>query len=268
MAKIDPNAWMMTFSDLLNLLITFFVLLIAMSSMDNKKLKQVSGFFQGAVGVLEKTSSGVIKPGPASSSHSGMGGRPAVDTNIPATGPLGGSKVRSAAPDEKGDSNIPSKKHMALRGSATRLFKGQPYGWQDFARKVLEVIHDPDMNPYLRIKERPDGYEISLDKVDPFLPGSSRMNPRAVRYLLRVASLARICNCEVHIEGGFKDGEDYMNEDHPTIFHLGAKRAAVLAEFMQREGVPGMRLYPETVVYSRNRQVTFYFRTRRRTLGR
>ncbi len=44
--------WLMTFADVLTLLITFFVLLISMSSMDSKKLKQTSSFFMGAVGNL------------------------------------------------------------------------------------------------------------------------------------------------------------------------------------------------------------------------
>ena len=45
--------WLMTFADVLTLLITFFVLLISMSSMDSKKLKETSAFFIVAVGNLE-----------------------------------------------------------------------------------------------------------------------------------------------------------------------------------------------------------------------
>jgi flagellar motor protein MotB len=44
--------WLMTFADVLTLLITFFVLLISMSSMDSKALKETSAFFMGAVGNL------------------------------------------------------------------------------------------------------------------------------------------------------------------------------------------------------------------------
>ncbi len=50
--KVDTNAWMDTLSDLLFLLITFFVLLISMSSLDAKALKATFGFFDDAVGVL------------------------------------------------------------------------------------------------------------------------------------------------------------------------------------------------------------------------
>lgn len=61
--EIDKDAWMVTFGDLLQLLITFFVLLISMSSMDQKILTEMFSVFTGGLGVLgfaEKTS--VIPP--------------------------------------------------------------------------------------------------------------------------------------------------------------------------------------------------------------
>lgn len=45
--------WMSTFSDMMSLLLTFFVLLLSMASMDKKKIKQAIGSLQGALGVLE-----------------------------------------------------------------------------------------------------------------------------------------------------------------------------------------------------------------------
>lgn len=51
---LDPNCWMVTFSDLLGLLLTFFVLLFAMKSMDKGKLHEALGYFRGGgIGVLE-----------------------------------------------------------------------------------------------------------------------------------------------------------------------------------------------------------------------
>jgi chemotaxis protein MotB len=49
----DSSAWLVTFSDLIMLLLTFFVLLLTMSSMDTKKLKDTFAHFRGAPGVLE-----------------------------------------------------------------------------------------------------------------------------------------------------------------------------------------------------------------------
>lgn len=63
MAKKDKNIeyvmlpsktqWMVTFSDMITLLITFFVLLISMSSMDSKAMKEIFGFFNEVMGPLE-----------------------------------------------------------------------------------------------------------------------------------------------------------------------------------------------------------------------
>ncbi len=50
----DPNGWMLSFSDTLTNLLCFFVLLLTMSSMDAKALKETFGFFDAAVGALGK----------------------------------------------------------------------------------------------------------------------------------------------------------------------------------------------------------------------
>ncbi len=52
---IDPQGWMITFSDLLTLMLTFFVLLFSMSSLDAKALKELteSSSMAGGDGVLE-----------------------------------------------------------------------------------------------------------------------------------------------------------------------------------------------------------------------
>jgi chemotaxis protein MotB len=58
--EIDPNAWMVTFADLVMLLLTFFVLLLTMSSMDAKKLKNLMTHFNASTGVLELSGAGKV----------------------------------------------------------------------------------------------------------------------------------------------------------------------------------------------------------------
>jgi len=61
--EVDPNAWMATFSDLLSLLLTFFVLLFAMKSVDAGKLEETLGYFrQGGIGLLNPGSNMPILP--------------------------------------------------------------------------------------------------------------------------------------------------------------------------------------------------------------
>ena len=49
----DPDAWLVTFGDLITLLLTFFVLLLAMSSVDQKKLEEAFEHFGGKPFLLE-----------------------------------------------------------------------------------------------------------------------------------------------------------------------------------------------------------------------
>ena len=58
--KLDPNAWMVTFADLVMLLLTFFVLLLTMSSMDTKKLRNLMTHFRASTGVLELSGAGKV----------------------------------------------------------------------------------------------------------------------------------------------------------------------------------------------------------------
>lgn len=50
---LDPNGWMFTFSDMLNLLLTFFVMLLIMSSMDTQQILQSFGYLADDPSVLE-----------------------------------------------------------------------------------------------------------------------------------------------------------------------------------------------------------------------
>ena len=58
--KIDPNGWMLTFADLVMLLLTFFVLLLTMSSMDTKKLRNIMTHFRASTGVLDFAGAGKV----------------------------------------------------------------------------------------------------------------------------------------------------------------------------------------------------------------
>jgi len=61
----DPESWMGTFADLVSLMLTFFILLISMSTLDKTGLSDISTYFKRAVSVLnagEKTEMQMISP--------------------------------------------------------------------------------------------------------------------------------------------------------------------------------------------------------------
>jgi chemotaxis protein MotB len=60
--SIDTTAWMVTFGDLVTLLMTFFVLLLSMKAMDTKTLQSMFSIFEGGVGVMEFSDLAGVKP--------------------------------------------------------------------------------------------------------------------------------------------------------------------------------------------------------------
>ena len=58
--SVDPMGWLITFSDLITLLLTFFVLLLSMSSMDRQVVIEAATFFRGDMGVVSKKTAGRI----------------------------------------------------------------------------------------------------------------------------------------------------------------------------------------------------------------
>ncbi len=61
--KADPNAWMTTFADLLMLLLTFFVLLLTMKSLDGDSTSDTFQYFIEAQGPLSFIGGSIFKEG-------------------------------------------------------------------------------------------------------------------------------------------------------------------------------------------------------------
>ncbi len=259
MAKIDPNAWMATFADLLNLLITFFVMLLAMSSMDNKKLKDFMGFFSGAYGVLNKSQQMKSSNIGAVESRQDAQGFSSTSTQRTSSGVLSGSSIQAESVDERGDHANARKKHLSIAGRQTKLVAGEEIGWKSFSKKVLSTIHNDQMRHYLQVRKTPDGYVVQMQGYHPFFKNSSRFKPGVLATLKRLGYLARICDCFVHIKGGFDKDERIVDEENPTLYHLGAKRAVATTYLFQKEGVSGYFLYPEVKPSGNGVQLSFYF---------
>ena len=60
-AGLPKALWLVTFSDLVTLLLTFFVLLLSMSSMDTSVIKEISSVFSDKIAFMSRKSSGKIE---------------------------------------------------------------------------------------------------------------------------------------------------------------------------------------------------------------
>lgn len=160
--QTDPLAWMATFSDLVTLLLTFFVLLISMSSMDSRALKQTFGFFDDAMGPLDKVAATEIhneSPSPIQ----------AVIANQ-IIRRLGNSRRVSQAP---------------------RLV----------AQALDRVIDKNDLEDVLEARMLPEGLVLSVAAGVLFSEDGTRLRPEAALVLAAVADLLLEPNIRGEIQG-------------------------------------------------------------------
>ena len=73
--SLNTGSWLTTYSDMVTLLLSFFVLLFAFSSVDEGKFSSIINAFQNYLGVLTEGQSVLDSPGPLPYDYSDMGQR-------------------------------------------------------------------------------------------------------------------------------------------------------------------------------------------------
>jgi len=206
----DPNAWMVTFSDLLTLLLTFFVLLLTMSSMDNKRLKETFGFFAGTQGGMEMEGKGA------------SGGAPAAhdirypDLYILPPGALRGEafpEMRMAWGEHKGKGEHP-----------------EPRSTHDIEKELETTLKAMGLRKGVEVRR--EGRQVVVNFSDGVLfdLGSARINFQGITVLQRCGDiLAKIPN-RVRIEG-HTDDLPFVGGHYHTNWALSATRAVNVLRF-------------------------------------
>lgn len=137
-AGMDRNAWMVTFSDLMTLLMTFFVLLLSMSSLDDQKLKGMFGSLLGVMGVLEYGTKTEVGREPIIIKSELAGGRFLYEARLIQEMVLGRDKKDDEAdPFKEGAEVFEDKRGLAIRLPAAVLFKP---GSADLSPLVLPYL--------------------------------------------------------------------------------------------------------------------------------
>lgn len=214
----DPNAWMATFSDLNFLMITFFVLLLSMSSMDDRR-------FSDVFGDVMSEEDDLIVPEPP------LGDAP-MPPIIPPRASLLGSRSavrrREARMPEVEDAVDGNAAMARVRESilASRAARERD---QELARTVednQQLLHLEDVGP--------DRMRLSIDSSVIFEGEGVDPSAAAVEVLRTVASIAVELEGDLLIEAG-------------GSWELASRRSAAVARVLHQLGVPGARLTADAV---------------------
>ncbi len=220
MADIDPNAWMVSFSDLLTLLLTFFVLIFTMSSADNKAVKQAFGFFNAAYGPLDMGSAPA--PYPPSTVKELKSFR---HTAVILPGTLANEAFRDALNFGK------PKTHIGGMGR------------YQAARQLRRAIKESGYN-LSQIQVRMEGKNLLIRLGERFLfdSGKAVLKPSSFPLLERLGQVIQKTPFNIRIEG-HTDDVPIHTDLYPSNWELSVARAVnVLHYLIKVDGIPPSRM--------------------------
>ncbi|QDW38075.1 OmpA family protein [Bradyrhizobium sp. KBS0727] len=247
------HGWFVTFADLMGLMMSFFVMLVAFSTMDNNKLKVVAGSMREAFGVQTNVRySGIVE-------SDGLPTRPKL------------KNVDHIAPEDSSATPTPDDQDRSKEnGAKLKVDREFSLASASLRQALQDMPELTEISKHIMFEETKEG--LNLEIVDQegrsmFADGSKVPYDRTRRLIQKLAGPLKATPLRVNITGhtaaGFVPGRgDY------GAFDLSADRANVVRQILEREGLPpshifavagkadGQPLFPDDPTLPANRRVT------------
>jgi chemotaxis protein MotB len=247
------HGWFVTFADLMGLMMSFFVMLVAFSTMDNNKLKIVAGSMREAFGVqTEARYAGIIE-------SDGLPTRP---------------KLKNAAhipPEEASNTPTPDEQERSVAAGA-RLKVDREFALASASlRQALQDMPElTEVSKHIMFEETKQGLNLEIvdqDGRSMFADGSKVPLDRTRRLIEKLAVPLKLTPLRISIVGHTAAGFMPARSDYGA-FDLSADRANAVRQILEREGLPpahifgvsgkadSQPLFPDDPSLSANRRVT------------
>jgi len=252
-AHAGGHGWYVSFADLMGLMMSFFVMLVAFSTMDNNKLKIVAGSMREAFGVqTEARYSAIIE-------SDGLPTRP---------------KLKNAAhipPEEASNTPTPEEQERSLAAGA-RLKVDREFALASASlRQALQDMPElTEVSKHIMFEETNQGLNLEIvdqDGRSMFADGSRVPYDRTRRLIEKLAVPLKATPLRISIVGHTAAGFVPARSDYGA-FDLSADRANAVRQILEREGLPpahifavsgkadSQPLFPDDPSLSANRRVT------------
>lgn len=248
------HGWFVTFADLMALLMSFFVMIAAYSTQDQKKLQVVAGSMRDAFGVNKESKfAGIVE-----------------SEGIPTADKL--KQLRDVSPDRATDRTTPPQIDSGLDDGIPD--RGYPDAYGQAAASLRQAMQDmpevAELSKNVIIAPTRRGLDVSIvdqDGRSMFPEGSSRPNDRTRRLLERLApTLLKLPN-RIAITGFTATARPGTRDAAPP-WELSASRAISVRDILASAGLPDNRfasvtgkadtdpMFPDNPYLAANRRVT------------
>lgn len=254
--------WIVTFADLMSLLVCFFVLIISFSIQDTEKLQVVAGSMRDAFGVQKVArKAGMIE-------LQGVPVRPYV-RQIGAVHDATGSDFANDRNDLNDEQGPEANTHRFAKADIEKP-RNFALAAESLRQAWSEMPEITDLADNILLEETPEGLNIQLldqEGRSMFEPGTATPNARTRELLARVAPvLARLPN-RIEITGHTDSSRGYAKNGYGQ-WELSADRANAARRILSENGVPhdkffavvgkadSQPLFPDDTFLAANRRVT------------
>ncbi|MBD7968911.1 flagellar motor protein MotB [Paenibacillus gallinarum] len=210
------DRWMITYADLITLLLIFFIMLYAMSRLDANKYEDITSSlqttFQNSNHILEGNE-GIT------------GDKPSPEQQNP-----GGDAMQS---DDNKNENPESEKTESAHEAA---FRAQEKELQQLLSQIEGYIEDHNLTELIFVEDKPQGISITLSERFLFRSGNARLMDGSSPVLHQLASLFRDLGMNISIEGHTDNMPIVNSSTYKDNWELsGARALSVLRYFMDEE---------------------------------
>jgi len=247
------HGWFVTFADLMGLLVSFFVMLVAFSNQDQQKLQIVAGSMRDAFGVQQNVRySGIIEV-------PGLPTRP---------------KLKNSAhiPPEEASATPTPEEHDRQRNSGVRLKEDRAFALA--AASLRQALQDmpelTEISKHIVIEESKDGLNVEIvdqDGRSMFPEGSKEPYERTRRLIEKLSAPFKSSPYRLSIIGHTAATKVPARPGYGP-WDLSADRANAVRRILEEQGVPSAQfmqvggkadtqpLFPDDPYIAANRRVT------------
>src|SRR6266849_3919963 len=221
------HGWFVTFADLMGLMMSFFVMLVAFSSMDNNKLKIVAGSMREAFGVSEARYSGIIE-------SDGVPTRPKLKNNA------------HIPPEDASNTPTPDEQRQnRITGARLKIDREFALASASLRQALQDMPELTEISKHIMFEETNQGLNLEIvdqDGRSMFADGSKVPYDRTRRLIEKLAVPLKSTPLRISIVGHTAAGFVPARSDYGA-FDLSADRANAVRQILEREGLPPAHIF-------------------------
>ncbi|MFC1684913.1 flagellar motor protein MotD [Pseudomonadota bacterium] len=230
----NHERWLVSYADFITLLFAFFVVMYAISSVNEGKYRVLSNTMVDAFQQGKQGSADPIQIGEAPRS-------PLPTTEDPFTGSMASSLVMQEGEYQQAQQEPLSGEEEAVVEEEAEGEAEDEFPLEPIAESIKESLSPFIEKGLAEVTSNPYWIEVEIKSKMLFTSGSARLAPEALTALRDIASILKSLPNVVHVEG-HTDNIPIKTISFPSNWELSAARAASVVHLFTRLGMDPKRL--------------------------